>query len=496
MDIRHLFRQTERRKVREDAEGGTAAMNTILTPKPHRGVIVRIQRVLVILFLLGIIGSAQATIPLILQRTIQLPPGDGWDVQHVMGDNSFGWARMQGDTLLYKYSEGDSLHHRTIPRRLTGPDVDSYEHVAVRLIRIVPADSHLCALIYSRAMLYDYGDVDIENILYFMDLDTGTGLHTLFSDGGGSTEWHDGTTIISLFYPWPALPAVSTNLYYCTAVNIRYWVMPGYWTDNYGTAASIDFENAWQFTSLGYWENLQPYYRSASPMFAISRQSTTTNDMTGEWIDFSCRMGTFAESNHVIRDTTHSCGWVVAQEDFDGTRRIIEQHAAYDPVTFTQLWQNPEIPWGNMYTARLSGIPDERLLIDNSRTFLIYNAANGSYIDRTSVYNGTLQGLIKHADRAAEIVTFDSNASLVRIYTTAPPSARHLTIQYIPETQHIRLQWQQAEGAIGHKVYSTDRPSGGDLNLIAELPADSLSYNVLPVAEKRFFFVTDEFEAR
>jgi hypothetical protein len=500
MDIRHLFRQVERGKFYEDAENGAPAMNSMINRMPHFGIFACLLFVLSLVLLAGIISSAQATIPIILQRTLQLPPGGGWDVQHVMDANSFGWARLSGDTIRYQMWENDSVRSRTIPHCFTEP-VALTGHVAVRLMRLAPADGRLCAMVYSTGFRRGYDDEETDyNILSIVDLASGECLHASVSEAGGyrPSPWGytRSTITITQFYPWPPPPAVSTHFFTAASSASHNSSPEGEYSYVGGFATRIMLDSTWQIIGLGPHSNVQPFSRLIQEHVILSGTSYGVSDDNGYSLYSWCSIGTYdpIDSLTVRRDLGYHIA--AAQVDADGTERMILSNSALDPMTFDTLWQNADLSYGTKYTARLPGSPNERILVSSAQAFLIYNASDGSYIGRTSVYNGTLQGLIKHADRATEIVTFDSNTSLVRIYTTAPPSVRHLTIRYIPETQHIRLHWEQAAGAIGHKVYSTDRPSGGDLNLIAELPADSLSYDVQPIAEKRFFFVTDEFEAR
>jgi hypothetical protein len=440
---------------------------------------------------------AHATIQLVLQQTIQLPPGGGMDVQHAVDDHSFAWARLDGDSIRYQLSEEDSVRCLPIPNCSDCERLHSYVNGGVRLLRNVGAGGHVCALVHSWFTCGYYTEELTYNSLSFIDLENGALVDTSVFYAGFSDEMYGrGESItVNQLIPWPPPPRISTRLLCSQSSQYTEEVpMEGRYTQLGGRTWMLWLDEPGFTSDFGEYNYLLPFARSDQLNLVL--RGLLAADQHGDPIYSHCSLAAYSPTDEVIPDFLHGCDTPTAQMDADGTRRVIAGGVALDPVTFDVLWQNPDFGYGGYFTARLYGSENERLLVNSNHIFAVYDAADGSFIDLTTVYWGELQYILKPASRTAEVVTFDSQTSTVRVYTFAPPAARHLTIRYIPETQRIRLGWQQAEGAIGHKVYSTDRPSGGDLNLIAELPADSLSYDVQPVAEKRFFFVTDDYEAR
>jgi hypothetical protein len=445
---------------------------------------------------------AFATIPLILDHTIQLPPGGGWDLQHIVDDTSFGWARLIADSLMFKRQESDTVTRIAVPHCDPDPAYSNVQNLRVRLLKTHLNEGHLFAVIYSRTVYRNNVEGEsTHNVLGLLDLETGECVDTVIFSGGYSSDngssvhtWLNST--INQIHIWPPLPRVSTHLFYTVHTTIEQDVpTEGTYSGVSATAAVVELNAAGTVMPLGPFREMQLFYRSAAPMFVANGSDSYTHN-PDYLISSHCWIGTYNTPNGITTDSTLGCHSVAAQQDADGTLRMIYCGAALNPSNRTVLWTNPDMLSGNLYSARFYDSPDERIVVSTGQTIAVYDASDGASLDRSTVYSGILQTVLKSENRPSEFLTFDSNLSIVRIYTAAPPAARGVTIAYSPERRVIRLNWNAAPEATGHRVYAMDRPSGGNLQLLAVLPAGTLSYDVLPDANVKFFYVTDDYEAR
>jgi hypothetical protein len=443
--------------------------------------------------------SAQATIPLVLKQTIQLPSGGPWDVQHVMNDTTYGWACVSGNDISYKLSEQHTVRHCTVPTRVFGQYSQYRTDQSLRFMKMNTANEHLCVLLFTRMPtrldpMYYSDDVGF----CYLDLETAAVLDTLIRAGSGHEElfshYSSWRSDYYEFAPWPPLPDTSTSLYYCGNSSLEGYNPGGQYYGSWsGFCNKVTFADSMHETHLGPWNNVQPFRPWGEPDFALSGSSGDwrQSDMgPREGVGY-CYVGRIAGSN-VMRDTLQDCQTAVAQMDEDGTRRLIYGNFALDPATFTTLWQR-ELPSGRTYSARLPGNHDERILVEDDHLFRVYNAADGSFIDWTSVFWGDSVMIRKRQDGPSEILVYDRAHNLVRVYETVLPPARGLTISYIPETRTIRLRWPRVEAASGYNICAFTSATG-IYALLAHVPATTLIYDVPLTAHAQFFYVTDVYE--
>jgi len=170
---------------------------------------------------------------------------------------------------------------------------------------------------------------------------------------------------------------------------------------------------------------------------------------------------------------------------------------AYDATTLQELWSNPSIPTRQSFTARFTDSADERLLVLSStgRTFSVWDASDGSYLDETASFSGSPQYFLKHFDGESELVTYDAATHTARVYrlTGVPRRVETLSCYFIPGTGCVRLRWGAVEGASAYRIYVGDSVDGA-MQLFAEVPSGT-EYHYLPTtSDVKFFSVTAVYE--
>jgi hypothetical protein len=90
----------------------------------------------------------RATIPLVEELSLQLPPCTSWDVQHWMDTNTFGYAYLRADTVYWAAHVGDAVQTFAIPESLyiTEPHDETY-HIGVYVMRHPSVTINPCILL-------------------------------------------------------------------------------------------------------------------------------------------------------------------------------------------------------------------------------------------------------------------------------------------------------------------------------------------------------------
>jgi len=464
---------------------------------------------ILLLLTMGLCGVIRAEIPLVLEATIQLPSNGGWDVQHWMSDFTLGWACISGDTILYVPQLGDSVQrflllNGTDCGGLQGPFMYQVENVQV--LRLDRAPNHAFVIAQSAWHCWHYDDESFHYQLFsLLDLSNGNVVDSVqlnaggyYENGGHGLIW---TYTITGLLAWP-LPPDTTQRLFVT----RRFEHQGTETGDidfdifHGEVTSIDLE-AGSMTAavVSDADRISPFVRSEPLRFALNGSHSETWHRVG-YPDYhfdSCWVNTFmAGGNAGLPDYGLGCISSVAQQDSDGTERIlISGAAALNPDNYTVLWRDSSIS-GTVYSALLAGSGDERLLTFHSATqcFSVYNAATGAYLDETSPIIGDVDHIIKRADRLSEIVTHDAG-NVVRVYRAGQASPDGLTCICIPDSNLLRLSWSEVPGAVEYHVYSGPTPGSAEA-LEAVVPAPAHSLDLTPQDGRRFYFVTAGYAAR
>jgi hypothetical protein len=225
----------------------------------------------------------------------------------------------------------------------------------------------------------------------------------------------------------------------------------------------------------------------------------TSSDGGNERYDSCWVNGYDRASGLTSRDYSVGCLTALAQQDGDGTGRILGRSGdgalAFDATTHALLWQD-SILHGGLYTGTIGGCGNERLLVYGAspNRFRVYDASDGSFIDSTSRITGVLQSIIKRPMHPAEFMTWVPDEHTVNIYTTAQPDPMALTCSFIPESNLIHLAWPDL-GATQYYIYSSSTP-GTIETLEATIPAPQHSYDLTPQGAKRFYHVTAEYSTQ
>jgi hypothetical protein len=464
----------------------------------------RLRTLMAIVIALGSSYQAPAMIPMVLRSTIQLPAGGPWDVQHVTVSSSYGWARLVGDTILFRLPSDDSVGNLTIqPWVYRRGESATHSHMVICLFRMARVDSHICAMVVTSAVVDEYSAYsNSNNIFSVFDLESGEFVDTVTTPGSHriNDNWGNGVNTVPMQpIPWPPLPAVTTNMVYVELQN-EWSYYPGEMmeTDAYsntGLMRVFSIGDGLSFSTYYDWDNAQPFMGSTALSLALSgglHERGASDVSHHSWSSDRCWISTLDQTELAPLDSSQGCQKVVAQVDEDGTRRIICPIGAFDPETYRVLWTRPQI-YDTLFTGRLAGDHNERLLALRPQSFDVYNAATGELMDFTSVFSGQMKQVHKQSNAPSEIVTFDAATNLVRIYVTALPRAKELTLTYIPETDRLRLRWVASPDVAGYAIYSSETPDG-EYTPLAEVPAGTTTYELAPTSASRYFYVTNGYD--
>ena len=126
------------------------------------------------------------------------------------------------------------------------------------------------------------------------------------------------------------------------------------------------------------------------------------------------------------------------------------------------------------------------------------------YLSSPLLTDGSITDIVQTSDGGyAAVLSFTDNDGHYirsRLFRFAPdtwasPNSARLTCTYIPETDRLRLNWSERQGAIEYRIYSGLVPGEAE-TLEGTLPAGTHSFELTPQSNWRFYLVTAEYSAR
>lgn len=455
-----------------------------------------------LLFLSILFTSAQATIPLRLVEQIQLPARTvTWDVAHVEDSTSYGWAAMTNgeavwgvdstyeeyliaiavDTIWYQPQTHGELLQYHFSREEYDPWDLNFRWSGLTLLSL-PGHTGLCAAAKA------YAELDRIHYLHYFDLhgDSAVMRQTLFSEGWDAVHYYSNNIDV-----WPTLPDTSEWLVVCGMRSSREeYHYNCYVTREHaiGTAFPVLAEVG---TQLGC-SNFQFFRRS--PRFALasvraySVRSTPIcelPDADNNVIGYIERADSFVST---AIDTFDTWGRIVAQEDFDGTKRIFYSNGdCYNAATGAIEFTNPAIA-DTTLSAYVRNAPGEDFLALQNNRFFVYDGRTGELVDSTTEIQGVPQKKFVSSG-FDDLLTYDAAQKLVRIYR---PFETLLSIQ-ATENGNVLLSWTPSPGATSYRL---DRSDDADFNnFFPDYFSPTItSIEFEPEATIEFFRVTPIFE--
>ena len=186
--------------------------------------------------------------------------------------------------------------------------------------------------------------------------------------------------------------------------------------------------------------------------------------------------------------TFDTWGSVVAQEDFDDTKRIFYSNGnCYNAATGAIEFTNLAIA-DTTLSAYVRNAPGEDFLALQNNRFLVYDGRTGELVDSTTEIQGVPQKKFVSSG-FDELLTYDAAQKLVRIYR---PFETLLSIQ-ATENGNVLLSWTPSLGATSYRL---DRSDDSDFNnFFPDYFAPTItSIEFQPTASIEFFRVTPIFE--
>jgi hypothetical protein len=456
---------------------------------------------LILLLILSIfISTADAVILLRLVEEIHLPARTRtWDVQHVEDSTSFGWAaQTYGETIwgtdsLFNDSlialAVDTFYYQT---RTDGnqeqylfsrEEFNPWEDVSWAGLTLFSFPGHAGPCVVVRS----YHNFDQIHNLYYFDLQGDSVItHTTLFEEYLETHYY-----LRQIDVWPSLPNQSQWIVVAGTERSSEEFMGGCYVDRYIAHGFVySFPPARIYSE--YYSGLSIFNRSSPFSMAFSRETRVLRSPGCSGTSYqNCVIGTIENSEAFSAtplDTSEFLGRVTAQQDFNGTRRILYSNGnCYNAESGEILFNNPEIVTAS-FAATIRLAPGEDFLSYKNSHFNIYDGRTGEFVDSTTQIEGTpVKKLI--GTGFDELLTFDNATKIVRIYK---PFGPELTI--LPtETGQLILTWTEAPGATSYKL---DRASDANFtNFVSDfLSPDSNTTTISPTATTEFFRVTPLFE--
>jgi hypothetical protein len=448
------------------------------------------RKVLLLIAILTLtVLPARATIPLVLEQTLQLPPCTSWDVQHWMDTNTFGYAYLRADTVYWAARVGDAEQAFEIPDSVYDPNMyENPDHIGVRVMRHSSTNGEPCVLVTSSAARHDpdwtYFVAAFDVMTY--QLLRRSELPALHNEYGGADEY-----VLRDLTLWPPPPLFSTYLLVVWWDNYYYDRTGHTWSGERGQVWNLPLSSSANREYICDGATIKPFANVNLPRFIVYN-FLWDNDQSHfypydivhtERHELRTLFGTTT-----LVDTNLNTVWT--QTDGDGTQRLIVDYRdgtrALNPDTYDTLWYVPVHIGGEV--ARLAGSVDERILHGQS----VYDASNGAYLDNIGSMLGSLKNIIRLPDRNSEFVTYEDASRTVRVYTSLPPAPNGITCAFIPETGILRLHWQATPGAVRYWIYVSSTADGQYWPL-DHVDASATSYDISPASPQRFFQVRAEY---
>lgn len=449
------------------------------------------------------LSLAWGRLPVVQENTFFIRNGASgvYDVQYWMNDSIPGYAYYWPPGVNFIPQLGDTIHSCHLPASPWGNQ--SMAH-SIRLIRIpsLRATPVVCVL---------YTDLGNWEHRYLAVIDCYADTLLAFFDLNMTTENYDGPHYDHFrLVTWPPPPSPVS----CTIVTANYdqqvgWGPGDSWSASHGSARRL--RDGLQYCSAFEAKITSPFrIFSSEPIFAAwnryyysSRTEIWEGDSSYYEYEHATHHSFFTTSCHQTGSINTFCvddfacansGMIItAQTDGDGRRRFISttEMKAYDPETWEVLWQRPQISNTSVYTARVPGSLDERILLRNTpNTLIILDASNGMVLDTTEAVTGTIENIIKRRDHPDQIVA--RQGERIRIYNFyALPEVEQLTIRLVTqEHSFCRLQWLSSVDFRGGYRIEAASSIEGPFEPVAMVPAGQTSYDI-PVdsMQTRFFQV-------
>jgi hypothetical protein len=468
------------------------------------------SRLGILIILCGLfVLPVRATIPLVEELSLQLPPCTSWDVQHGVDTNTFGYAYLRADTVYWAARVGDAEQFLKLPpdsfychRFPLGCESGYVDHDispwGIRLLRHPLAPQHLWAIVQTNAFFRDDDYTWNYHYLLLYDLTIGQMADFISFDGGASIDgrWNRCSNLND-FTLWPSPPLVSTRLVISQYYSWSYdWHAGCAARSEYGRIIESDLTSS-PFTIREVCQGTQArvfgsnYIERYAIMNYTYQWNNCDNIDTWHWMRTVRTLSPPTDTSDVSSDSNYVVLWT--QTDGDGTQRIIIDYywrsggtIALNPDNGDTLWHMTEAIGGE--AARFAGSADERILHGNA----VYDASNGTYLDKTSSIRGSLRYVLRLPNRKSEFVTYEDGAHAVRIYTSLPPVPDGMTCRFIPETGMLRLRWHAEPSAVRYWIYASFTVDG-QYWPIDHVDASATSYDISPASPHRFFRVTAEY---
>ncbi|MBU1637927.1 hypothetical protein KKC97_09705, partial [bacterium] len=399
------------------------------------------------LLICGCVLAQEFQLELLHEFEIPAPPTGQyithpWDVQFWMNDSIPGWTVLRNDTIFYQTDLSQPLQTFVLPTQLDSAlcvqfnlslwgfylnqshSRDLYllrwpsrpDHTVIAAIRMVESDNQ------DADGAYDY-------YIIIWDLTDGMILYTKqIQDNyayGIASAWFSREGTYADMTITPPLPAV-TNLISWTVQYTADVYLPGDWHERWsgcGVTIGIITEDTLLFADVpGYARRLGAFARSDPFTFACLHSygyslEDGENYESHGWSGFS----TVDANGNWTLDSLGLSGKLIAQTDADGTHRIITTSPlqAHSSPDHELLWRTEDWWFSNYssFSARC-GSEDEQIWMNkpDSSYCSIYRASNGHYMGQTSDFLGTPQYMNKSNPDYDQLVTYDNDTHLVRLY--------------------------------------------------------------------------------
>ena len=456
------------------------------------------------LFLLTMLYASRLCAEVTLVQTDSAyAPSSHSDIGYWMNDSTLGLAYERHDTIYWTTDIHQPLQaiQVSIPGR--SPDTDLLLGW-VRLLRRAAEPDHA----FVAVLWQDYVSIGVA----LLDLTAGITLGTdefTYDESGQCGGWSCHYATVADFAVWPPPPAACQWVLLATQEESDQDWPPDHWAyRSYGEARvySVLTDTLTLHVTQPGWQ-IHPFDDWDSTYFAVSGLHSYSSDVHDnfhiEWLT-----GIVPEGEIIPLDTLCpyeppcNLGSIVAQQDVNGTRRIITANGyAFDPETHDVLWQRSALTTGQIVTMRING-SNERVVTASpaGRRFLVFDAFDGTLIDSTTDVSHPGQStylltVIRSPEENDKLVTV-SDDYYVRVYAFAPymPGPRALTVSVVNDAgfPQLRLKWLRAEGADLYIVFRSDEVDGAQ-QLCTTVPAESTAVTLPAMDSKQFYQVVAQF---
>lgn len=418
-----------------------------------------------------------------------------WDVQHWMSDSTYGWIRrVPGSTSLFEYCINTDIG-----------DVQSFVSVYSAYTPLIvgsATENPVVVLVNYYCNFDDYGaSPSLVNVTNGHRLTTYEPLEVY----AGQDSWIAALGNIN-FQVWPPPPYSDACLISGLTANTCYETAFYSAEYHYGVGFLIHLSQVSQ--GIAGCPSISPFGVYDALSFATSdyylshwRDDTVPDPTTS--VSSIGRLGIYdmpADSHYqeiYCQSDTSNCGGtrpVVAQIDRDGTRRVLHDGQCFlinANNEYIASWYNDDLRYGYhhpayyVFSATLDTFQNEVFVKNNGNRLFLYDAATGTFIDSTSLLEGTLQYLIKLPGKQTEYVTLDDATDIVRIYK---PTIG-LTLHVLADSNSLQLNWYPVAGAASYTVWLRHNPPFDGPYFIGTTAETSMT---IPVPEEDHGFFTVE----